>query len=161
LEIGGVNVFKEMRRNDKMLTNEEMLEIMNTAQYGVMSTIGEDGFPYGVPVSFVYNEGAIYFHAALVGHKLENIAYNSKVSFCVIEDVSLMPEAFNTKFKSVIAFGEVTEVEDDKKEDALVLFLHKFSKDFIPSGMEYIKNAAAKAKVFKIEVQHMTAKGKK
>lgn len=153
-------VFKEMRRYDKMLSNEEMLDIMSTAEYGVLSTFGENGFPYGVPVNFVYKDGNIYFHSASSGHKLDNMRFNSKVSFCVVKDVELIPDDFNTKFKSVLSFGQVKEVPENKKSDIYVLFLEKFSKDFMGAGLEYIKNAGAKAKIFQIEIIHMTAKGK-
>lgn len=154
-------MFREMRRKEKMLTNEEMLDIMETAEYGVLSTVGEDGWSYGVPVSFVYKEDKIYFHAALVGQKLDNILFNNKVSFCVVKDVELLPENFNTKYKSVIAFGEASEVPEDEKSDIYKLVIEKFSKDFMPSGLEYARTDGPKAKVFQIDVQHMTAKGKK
>ena len=154
-------MFREMRRKEKMLTNEEMLELMDTVEYGVLSTVGEDGWSYGVPVSFVYKDEKIYFHAALTGQKLDNILFNNKVSFCVVKDVELLPEDFNTKFKSVIAFGEVTEVPESGKNDIYKLIIEKFSKDFIPSGMEYARTDGPKAKVFQIDVQHITAKGKK
>nr|WP_312578531.1 pyridoxamine 5'-phosphate oxidase family protein [Sedimentibacter sp.] len=154
-------MFKEMRRSDKMLSNEEMLDIMETAEYGILSTMGENGFPYGVPVNFVYKDNNIYFHCALTGHKLENISYNSNVSFCVVKDVELIPDDFNTKFKSVISFGKAEEVTDDKKNEVFKLFIEKFSKEFIPQGMEYIKKASSGAKIFGIKVEHMTAKGKK
>lgn len=78
-------MFNEMRRSDKMLSNEEMLDIMKTTEYGVLSTIGENGYPYGVPINFVYKDNYIYFHAALTGHKLENISFNSKVSFALLK----------------------------------------------------------------------------
>lgn len=154
-------MFREMRRKEKMLTNEEMLDILATAEYGTLSTIGDDGWPYGVPVNFVYNDGKIYFHAALTGHKLDNIAFNNKVSFCVVKDVELLPADFNTKFKSVIAFGEVSEVPENSKNDIYKLIIEKFSKEFIASGLEYARTDGPKAKVFQIDVQHMTAKGKK
>ncbi len=154
-------MFKEMRRSDKMLTSEEMLDIMNTAEYGILSTVGEDGYPYGVPVNYIYLDGNIYFHSALTGHKLDNIAFSDKVSFCVVKDVELIPDDFNTKYKSVIAFGDITEVEETEKQDLYVAFLHKFSADYMDSGMEYIRNAGEKARIFKISVKHMTAKGKK
>ena len=154
-------MFKEMRRKDKALTNNEMLEILQTAEYGILSTIGEDGYPYGVPVNYVYHNNKIYFHAALTGHKLDNIAFNEKVSFCVVKDVELMPDDFNTKYKSVIAFGKVKEVPEAEKKDIYVIILEKFSKDFMESGMEYMRKAGDDAKVFQIEIEHMTAKGKK
>ena len=154
-------MFREMRRSDKMLTNEEMLEIMETAEYGILSTVGGNGFPYGVPVNFIYKDGNIYFHSALTGYKLENIECNNKVSFCVVKDVALIPDDFNTKYKSVICFGEVKELGDEKKQEIFVAFLKKFSNDYMKAGMEYIKKSITKAKVYEIEIKHMTAKGKK
>jgi len=154
-------MFKEMRRSDKMLTNDEMLEIMDTAEYGILSTVGENGFPYGVPVNFLYKNGNVYFHSGLAGHKLENMKLSNKVSFCVVKDVALIPNQFSTKYKSVICFGEVKEVMDEKKQEIFVLFLEKFSKDFMEAGMEYIKKDSAKAKVYEIEIKNITAKGRK
>lgn len=154
-------MFREMRRKDKMLTKEEMLEIMKTAEYGVLSTVGEDGWPYGVPVNFVYDNEKIYFHAALTGQKLENFSFNNKVSFCVVKDVELIPEDFSTRFKSVIAFGEVSEVPEEGKNDIYKLIVEKFSMDFMASGMEYARTDGPKAKVFQIDVQNIAAKGKK
>ena len=154
-------MFREMRRKDKMFTNEEMLEIMNTAQYGVISTTGADGYSYGVPVDFVYKDNSIYFHCALVGQKLDNIEFNNKVCFTVITDVSLIPDDFNTRYKSVIAFGTVVELFEQDKHNILVNFIEKFSPEYMESGMKYIADAGAKSRVFKIQVEHMTAKGKK
>ncbi|MGE5380219.1 MAG: pyridoxamine 5'-phosphate oxidase family protein [Methylocystaceae bacterium] len=152
-------MFREMRRSDKTLTQDEMLEVMNKAEYGILSTVDENGWPYGVPVSFLYRDGNIYFHSALTGHKLDNIAYRHQASFCVVTDVELIPDDFNTKFKSVIAFGEISEVED--KNEIFMLLLEKFSANYMEAGIKYIQKAGAKAKVYKLEVKHMTGKGKK
>jgi len=154
-------MFREMRRSDKRLGDEDMLEILVSTDYGVLSTIGADGFPYGVPVNFIYRDGKIYFHAAITGQKLDNIAYNDKVSFCVVTDVVLIPDDFNTRYKSVIAFGTVKEVAENEKNEIYLLFLEKLSGDFIETGKEYIKKAGGNAKVFQIDILHMTAKGKK
>jgi len=154
-------MFREMRRSDKALTNEEMLDILNTAEYGILSTVGADGYPYGVPVNFVYLDNKIYFHAAVTGHKLDNMTFNNKVSFTVVKDVELMPDDFNTKYKSVIAFGKVKELPLDKKNEIYVAILKKFSKDFMEAGMKYIEEAGEKARVYEIDIEHMTAKGKK
>jgi nitroimidazol reductase NimA-like FMN-containing flavoprotein (pyridoxamine 5'-phosphate oxidase superfamily) len=153
-------VFREMRRSEKALTNAEMLEVMSKAEYGVLSTVDQDGFPYGVPVNFLYKDGNIYFHSALSGHKVDNMAYNNKVSFCVVQDVELIPDDFNTKYKSVIAFGTVSEVEEKDKQDVLVLLLQKFSQNYMAAGMDYINKAISKARVYQIKVEHMTVKGK-
>jgi len=151
-------MFKEMRRSDKVLSNKEMLSIMETAEYGVLSTIGENEFPYGVPLNFVYKDNNIYFHSAKTGHKLENILYNNKVSFCVVTDVELVPDDFSTNYKSVISFGIVEEVEDNQKNEIFKLFIEKFSKEFMEQGLEHIKKFSSSAKVFRINVEHITAK---
>ncbi len=154
-------MFKEMRKAEKKLTDQEMLTILENAEYGVLSTVGEDGYPYGVPVNFVYKDGDIFFHCALEGHKLENISFNNKVSFCVTTDVELIPKQFNTKFKSVIAFGIAEEVTGQDKTDIFMLIIEKFSKEFLEAGKKYISAASDKAKIYKIKVQHISAKGKK
>lgn len=56
----------EMRRKEKMISQEEVMEVLETAEYGVLSTVSGDGIPYGTPVNFVFMDGAIYFHCATV-----------------------------------------------------------------------------------------------
>ena len=94
-----------MRRKDKALQNSEIEKILQHGEYGVLSTMDEGGQPYGVPLNYVYMNDCIYCHCALAGHKLENIAINSRVSFCVVGDTCLLPEEFSTEFESVILFG--------------------------------------------------------
>lgn len=154
-------MYRELRRKEKQLEEKEMLEVLKITPYGVLSTIGEDQIPYGIPLNYCYSNHAIYFHSALEGHKLDNIKFCNMVSFCVVADVETLPQQFNTKFKSVVLFGSVEEVKDEEKEEGLKLFLDKFSSEFQESGMEYIKHAQMKAKVFKIKIEHMTGKGKK
>ncbi|MCL2857429.1 MAG: pyridoxamine 5'-phosphate oxidase family protein [Oscillospiraceae bacterium] len=154
-------MFREMRRSEKALPESEMLDIMNRAEYGVLSTTSENGYPYGVPVNFLFLDGSIYFHSALEGHKLDNIALGNKASFCVVTDVSLMADTFNTKYRSVISFGKVSEVYGGKKQEIYVKIIEKFSKGYIEAGMKYIEKAGPKARLFRIEVEHMTAKGLK
>ncbi len=152
-------MFREMRRKDKELTKEKMMMILEKEEYGVIATIGEDGYPYGVPVNFVYHNESIYFHCAVEGHKYDNMKYNPKVSFTIVCDTELIPKQFSTKFKSVIIFGQAEEVYDDEKNEGLEAVLEKFSSAFMASGRKYIKNAWDETKVFKIVVEHATVKG--
>ena len=72
----------EMRRKDRQIPNEEAIALLKQQQYGVLSTMGRDGYPYGVPISFVYEDpGLITFHCAVEGHKIDNLAYCSKACF--------------------------------------------------------------------------------
>lgn len=153
--------FKEMRRKDKQLNREETVNILCDGEYGILSTIGSDEYPYGVPLNYVYHDGSIYFHSADVGHKLENIDNNCKVSFCVIVDTEVIPDDFNMKFKSVIVFGKAQEVFDDEKREGLIAILEKYSGDYMEAGVKYMEKMWDKTRVYKIEIEHMTGKAKK
>lgn len=154
-------MYREMRRKDRLLSEEEMNQIISTAPYGVLSTIGEDGIPYGVPISYVYKDNNIYFHSAVVGHKLDNIKFNNIVSFSIVTDVENLPEKFTTRYKSVIIFGTVNEVNEGDKIEIFKLLLEKFSGNFMESGMDYVAKASKNAKIFKISIDHITSKGNK
>lgn len=69
---------KEVRRRDREIAPQESINILDTAEYGILSTVGNDGQPYGVPLSYVLKGDSIYFHCAISGHKLENIEHNAK-----------------------------------------------------------------------------------
>ena len=81
-----------MRRKEKAIAKEEVIEILNSAEYGVLCTISADNTPYGTPMNFVYVDGAIYFHCAPEGHRIENIKGNHSVCLNVVDSVKLMPE---------------------------------------------------------------------
>ncbi len=154
-------MFKEMRRKDKQLPTDENIKILTDGKYGMLSTISTNGYPYVVPLNYVYHKGSIYFHSAVEGHKLENIKNNSKVSFCVVSDVEIIPREFDTKYKSVIVFGNAKEVFDNEKEEALLALIEKYSKQFIDQGKKYIQNSKDKTRVVKIEIEHITGKAQK
>lgn len=154
-------MFKEMRRKDRSIDNQQAIELLKKGQYGVLSTVGENGYAYGVPLNYVYHGGNIYFHCAVEGSKLDNIAYNDKVSFCVIGNTEPIPDKFSFRYESVIAFGWAIEVYDKEKEDALVALIKKYSAEFIEKGMEYIQTDCNKAKVIKISIEHLTGKARR
>ena len=98
-------MFREMRRKMQALTAEETAEILKRNTSGVLSLNGDDGYPYGVPLSYVYLDSKLYFHCAGAGHKLDSILKDDKVSFCVIDQDQVVGEEYTTYFRSVIAFG--------------------------------------------------------
>ncbi len=95
----------EMRRKRQQVTREACEEVLRRATSGVLAVIDADGDPYAVPLSFVYTDGKLYFHCAPVGHKIDAIRTNDRISFCVIDRDEVMPESFTTKYRSVIVFG--------------------------------------------------------
>ena len=147
-----------MRRNDKEIGTDEAINILTKCEYGVLSTVGNDGQPYGVPLNYAYKDNCIYFHCALTGHKIDNIDDNPKVSFCAVGDTKVLPSEFSTNYVSAVAFGVASEVQGSERYNALVLLLKKFSPDFMEEGKKYIEKLDKVTKVIKIDVQHISGK---
>lgn len=143
------------------LDREEMMEILHRGEYGIISTIGEDGHPYGFPMSYIVKDNHIYFHCALDGHKMENIRYNDKVSFCVVGKTRLIPEDLDTSYESVIVFGRAELVHGEEKLEALIGIVNKYSKGFEMKGKMEAERDQDITAVLKISIDHMTGKKRK
>ena len=104
--------FREMRRKRQQLSEVESIGIMKKATSGTLALLGDNGYPYVVPISYVYHEGKLYFHSALAGHKVDAIRKCDKASFCVIDKGEVHPEKYTTFFRSVIAFGRIHIIEN-------------------------------------------------
>ena len=104
--------FRPIRRKTLALDAEETERILTGGSYGVLSLSGDGGYPYGVPVNYVYDGKAIYIHSATIGHKVDAITKNSAVSFTVVERHDVRPEQFATSYTSVIVFGIAEFVTD-------------------------------------------------
>jgi len=152
---------RTIRRSDREITIHEVRVILACAKYGVLSTVGKDGQPYGVPLSYVYKNDGIYFHCALTGHKLDNIEYNAKVSFCVVGNTKVLPDKFATEYESAVAFGVASEVNGTERYNALLWLLEKYCPDFIEEGKLYIEQKDKTTKVFKIEINHVSGKARR
>ena len=152
---------KELRRKDRAITEEEAITLLNKAEHGVLSTVNENGKPYGVPLNFCIIDLCIYFHCAIEGQKIDNIKQNKSVSFCVIGNTEILPDKFGTKYESVIVSGEVEEVFDINKQIALKGLLQKYSPKFFDKGIKYIEDLGEKTRVFKITINKLTGKARK
>jgi nitroimidazol reductase NimA-like FMN-containing flavoprotein (pyridoxamine 5'-phosphate oxidase superfamily) len=151
-----------MRRKDKALQGEALLQILERGEYGILSTADDRGRPYGVPMNYVYSENCLYFHCAPEGHKLDNLRDNPRVSFCVVGDTRLLPDEFNTAFESVIVSGEAALIhEDSERLQALMLLVEKYSPEFVEEGKKYIESNQSRTKVVKLDIQAMTGKAKR
>lgn len=152
---------KTMRRTDREIPRLEAEEILASGAYGVLSTVGEDGQPYGVPVSYTYRNNCIYFHCAAVGHKIENIQANPRVSFCVVGNTRVMPAERTVKYESAIAFGVASEVQGPEKDDALLALLEKYSAEYIEEGNIVITKSGKTTTVIKIEIDTISGKAQR
>ena len=107
-------MFREMTRKKQLLSQERIVEILKEEKRGVISVIGDEGYPYGVPINYWYNEenGKLYFHSGKVGHKVDAMAANEKVSFCIYDSGYRKEGEWALNISSVIVFGKISVVED-------------------------------------------------
>lgn len=122
-------MFREMRRSKQQMSVEEMNAVMSTATSGILACHGDEGYPYAVPLSYVYLEDKIYFHCAKVGHKMDAILKNPKVSFAVVGEDTIVSAEYTSYFRSVIAFGHARLVEGDEWFMGFKALVEKYSKD--------------------------------
>lgn len=151
----------QLRRKDRGMDETGARELLERGEYGILSSCGLDGQPYGIPLSYCIIDNGIYFHSALEGHKLENLAGNGKVSFCVVGDTGLLPDKFATRYESVIVTGRATEVFGEEKLLGLKGLLLKYSADFVAEGMNYIAAKGADTRVFRVSMESMSGKSRR
>jgi len=149
---------KQIRRKDREIEIGEAIRLLSQAEYGVLSTSGSDGQPYGTPLNYVYKDNCIYFHCALTGHKLENIENNPKVSFCAVGKTKVLPLKFGTEYESVIVFGKASAVQGKERYNALLWLIEKYSPEFVEKGKAYIEKKDKATKVMKIKITHISGK---
>ncbi|MBQ7447689.1 MAG: pyridoxamine 5'-phosphate oxidase family protein [Eubacterium sp.] len=150
-------MFRKMRRFKQQLPEEECLKILETAPRGVLAVLGDDGYPYTVPLNFVHHEGRLYFHTAFNGHKVDAIKNYDKASFCVLNEGYQNPGEWWYYFKSVIAFGKIRILEDrDEINEKLRLLARKYmpEKEIEP---DMAKNAHH-AGMIELTIEHVTGK---
>ncbi|RJX30449.1 MAG: pyridoxamine 5'-phosphate oxidase family protein [Desulfarculus sp.] len=150
----------EIRRKDRATSPDEAWRVLKQGEYGVLSTVGPEGQPYGAPLSYCLLEGAIYFHCALAGHMLDNIAENNRVSFCVVGETQVLPDKFGTLYESAVVFGSAREVFEAEKQKALEALVDKYSPGFRAEGLQYIAKLIGKARVFKVSVEAISGKAR-
>ena len=148
-----------MRRKDRQTTREQAVGILESGLYGVLSMSGGNAL-YGIPLSYVYLNGRVYFHCAAAGEKLERLRADDRVSFCVVGEAVPLPSEFSMRYRSAIAAGKAGEVSDDaEKSAALAALVEKYSgKEYLRSGKDKAAAALAHTLVFRINIEELTGK---
>lgn len=150
-----------MRRKDREISEKESILVLEKGFYGVLCTVGKENKPYGVPLNYYFSNGAIYFHSAMEGLKIDNFTNNPDVCFCVVGECYPLVEKFSTAYKSVIVFGRIAEVFGDEKVDALIGLIKKYAPSNVNNATEYIKKYEHTTRVFKIMIHKITGKARK
>ena len=150
-----------MRRIERKMSDEKTNSLLQNGEYGILSTVSRDNKPYGVPLSYVLVDGAIYFHCAIVGTKLDNILHNSNVCFTIVGKTRVLADKFSTEYESVIVFGQATFVEiESEKINILQEIVKKYSPDFTEEGFKYVKQAHERTKIVKIKIDTFSGKNR-
>ena len=151
--------FREMRRKRQQLSEEKSIGILQKATAGTLALLGDGGYPYAVPISYVYADGKLYFHSALSGHKIDAIRNCDKASFCVIDQDEVHPEKYTTYFRSVIAFGRspIMEHEQEKLETARLLG-DRYNPNQEEALQKELEKGLSRMLMIRFDIEHLTGK---
>ena len=153
-------IFREMRRKKQELPQQEVLDILHRGTSGVLALLGDNDYPYAVPISYVYDNGKIYFHSAKSGHKIDAVQRTAKASFCVIDKDVVVPEEYTTYFRSVIAFGQIRVIEDGREKRAAI---EKLASKYAPEDTAANRDHAISREwkplcMLEMTIDHITGK---
>ena len=153
-------MFREIARKKQALSRAESLELLKTELRGVLSLVGDEGYPYGLPIDHWYNEedGCLYFHSGPKGHKIDAMKENPKASFCVYDQGYREEGDWALHIKSVIVFGHIEIVEDHAQALELTRALSFKYTDDAAYIQEEIDKYAAEVLVFRLVPEHITGK---
>lgn len=153
-------MFREMRRKRQQLTEAECIEILRENTSGVLAVFGDDGYPYAVPLSYVYDNGTLFFHCAKSGHKLDAIKACDKASFCVIDQDLVVPKEYTTYFRSVILFGRASIMT---QEDEIRGAIEKLAIKYYPDDSKENRDSAIEKEykamcMVRFQIEYMSGK---
>ena len=153
-------MFRDLIRKKKALSFEECVQVLKDETRGVLSVNGDNGYPYGLPMNFWYNEenGYIYFHSGKKGHKTDAISSDNKVSFCVYDEGYKKDGEWSLNISSVIVFGSMHTVEDSEKANQIYRSMSlKYTSDIEYIDSE-IQKFAKDTVCYELQPEHITGK---
>ncbi len=153
-------MFREMRRIKQALAPQECIRILEKGASGVLALSGDDGYPYAIPISYVYNDSKLYFHSARNGHKIDAVRQCQKASFCVIEQDHIVPEKYTTFYRSVIAFGRIRILEEEAEiRDSIEMLAVKYHPVDTPEGrLQAINRDFNRLCMIELSIEHLSGK---
>ena len=152
--------FRAMRRKRQQLSEKENISILQKATAGTLALLGDNGYPYAVPISYVYaDDGKLYFHSTLSGHKIDAIRNCDKASFCVIDKDDVQPEKYTTYFRSVIAFGRIHIIEDaQEKLETARLLGDRYNPNQEEALQKEMEKGLSRMVMIRFDIEHLTGK---
>ncbi len=152
-------MFRKMRRIKQLLPEQEARDIIARANTGILGVVGDDGYPYTVPVNHILIGDKIYFHSAKSGHKIDAIEKEPKVSFTFIDKDDVAPSEYSTHFRSAHVFGKAHIIEDpNEKVEVFRAICERFAGDYMDKFEGMISKEAHLTLVIGVDIEHITAK---
>lgn len=153
-------MFREIRRIRQKMTEEEGIQILKDGTVGTLALLGDMGYPYSVPINYVYHDHKLYFHSALSGHKIDAIRNYDKASFSVIAKDDVIPERYTTYFKSAICFGKIRILDnlEEVKKTIELLAIKYHPTDSVQGREAEIQRFWNKFVMIEFEIEHLSAK---
>lgn len=154
---------REIRRKDRAMPEEDMRTLLEKGEYGVLSTVGPEGLPYGVPLSYIVKDGALYFHCAHEGRKVDNLRANPQVTFTVIGATRpVYDKNFTTYYECAMVSGTAEEVADPAgKREVLMALAAKYLPEHMNKAGPDIQRSLSRTAVYRIRIERMTGKAKR
>ena len=155
-------MFRTIRRTLQQLPQEEAVEILKSSPSGVLALLGDDDYPYTVPMNHFYTPGHLYFHGAIEGHRADAVRRHGKASFCVIHEDEVEPATLSTRYRSVVVFGRIRLVEDAEEKRAAILGLSDhFAPAFRREAEKEIAESWDHLGLYALDIEHLTGKESK
>lgn len=151
-------MWREMRRKKQQLTQQECEAVLAAGKHGILAVLGDEGYPYTVPLDYTYADRHFYFHGAVAGHKHDAIEACDKCSFCVLGEPQQQEGQWWLTWESVVSFGRIHRIidPDRKRAELWTLGLKYFPS--MEGEREHIEKRLAHLEVWELEVEHMTGK---
>ena len=151
-------MFRELNRKKQQLSEADCIKLLCEQTRGVLSVQGEDGYPYGMPMNHWYEDGKLYFHCGKVGHRVDALRKDDRVSFCVYDDGVREEGGWAYRVNSVIVFGQMRMIEDEAKIVAITRKLcYKFTTDEAYIEKE-LSESAKNTLLLELNIEHLCGK---
>ena len=150
---------RTMHHKERQLPEEETQALLSRGKEGILAVNGDEGYPYAVPVNYIYMDDAIYIHTAPYGYKMESVTKNSKVCFTAIISSEIIEADTTTKYESVIAVGDAAVISDTaQKRKIMEAIVQRLAPSNVSGGLQTIEKLLSSVGIIRIDITELTGK---
>lgn len=147
---------REMRKKERQASEQAVKEMLLRGTEGTLSMHGDDGYPYGLPVNYIYFNDAIYIHTLNQGYKIDALKADRKVCFSIIVRSQIIPELYTARYESIVATGDAEFVENEtERKQVMETFVTRFSPGLEEGGAKFIKASLDRTAIIKIRIREI------